>query len=87
MLPGWAYGRLVSEAAHSDCSGTLVLWDQRLYSTVGQGCWLGSLSEVGCQMGSSLPGFSGQLPWGVGLKVTLCSWVEIKTFFSAWMGP
>lgn len=40
-----------SEVAQGYCSVSLVMWGQRLSTTVRQGCWFGSWSKQGHSMG------------------------------------
>lgn len=53
---------------------------QMLYSTVGQGCWLGSLHKQGYRMGfSTAQGSLSRLSDWTGLEVIVCSWMRLAS--------
>ena len=53
---GWA-----PSAAQGHSSGSCFMWGQRLYSTVGQGCFLGFLSEWATEYALMLLGICGHM--------------------------
>lgn len=77
----WYYG-LYSEAGQDHCSGSLVIWSQRVYTTVGHGCCLVSLTikPIGCTLQLlSMCDHSSQ-------KGCLCSVVGLKGKFGPQSG-
>lgn len=59
----------------------------RICSAVGQGCWPGSLSEMGSRMDSTAAQVLWPLSLWVRLEVALCRWTGFQICFSAWGMP
>ena len=84
---GWCSG-LGSGAAQYQCSGSLVLWGQRLCPMTGQSSWLGFLSEWDCRMGSFMAtqrlwlGFMVRWDWRLGSAVG----ERLEICFPSWAG-
>ena len=84
---GWCSG-LGSGAAQYHCSGSLVLWGQRLCPTTGQSCWLGFLSEWDCRMGCFVAvqglwlGFMLRWDWKLGSAIG----EKLEICFPTWAG-
>lgn len=59
FVDGW-YCSLGSEVVQGYCSGSLTMWRQRLFFTVGQYCWPGFCTSVSVEWTLQLLGVSGQ---------------------------
>ena len=61
---------LGSEASQGHCSGSLVMHGQKVYSTVSQCCWLGSLPEWAVRCSSALLASQARLDGQIGLETS-----------------